>query len=189
MPHFAHKRIKSDGEGISLLEDVNSTGEDFTGQLYIASVDEIGSEGTSTTNTRLGVQQYSLDTLGGSVDINERAKRPADYQFETPDQRRNYFSSAERRRAINFGPEVCSQEKYFSVSRDFCLQDAISVDFCYGFLEFTPTIALRLPGGLSFDLVRYWNGQPMTFVCCERGKDVGEPWGRAFWCVVIEMVE
>lgn len=66
----------------------------------------------------------------------------------------------------------------------------ITTDFCYGFLEFNPTLALRIPGGLSFDLMRYWDGQPVRFVCCERKHDTGdggEPWGTIFWCISIEM--
>jgi hypothetical protein len=74
------------------------------------------------------------------------------------------------------------------------------MDFCYGFLEFSPNLALRLPGGVSFDLMKYWDGQPVRFVCCERkkkpediahtsGTDVGNPWGEMFWCVQIELAE
>lgn len=125
----------------------------------------------------------------------------------------------------------------------FVEQDVITTDFCYGFLEFSPSLALKLPGGLSFDLMKYWDGQPVRFVCCERkhknkaeavgrsrkadaskpagdesgsenagnekekdneqksgnttngsgsgsGNDSdGEPWGRIFWCVSIEIVD
>ncbi|KAL0960228.1 hypothetical protein HGRIS_011862 [Hohenbuehelia grisea] len=90
--------------------------------------------------------------------------------------RRTYFSNKANREAVVFGPE-----------------DVITTDFCYGFLEFTPRLALTLPGGLSFDLMRFWDGQPVRFVCCERKRegDVGSdvPWGRTFWCVVIELEE
>jgi len=70
------------------------------------------------------------------------------------------------------------------------------MDFCYGFLEFSPNLALRLPGGVSFDLMKYWDGQPVRFVCCERKNKLenethtpssGDPWGRMFWCVQIEL--
>lgn len=67
----------------------------------------------------------------------------------------------------------------------------ITTDFCYGFINFTPSLSLQLPGGLSLDLMKYWDGQPVRFVCCERkGVDgeVEEPWGRVFWCVAIEIV-
>lgn len=95
-------------------------------------------------------------------------------------QRRSYFAQREKRKDIVFGPE-----------------DVITTDFCYGFINFAPSLSLQLPGGLSFDLMRYWDGQPVRFVCCERRKEGaegdaaadGEPWGRIFWCVAIEVVD
>jgi Protein of unknown function (DUF1769) len=62
------------------------------------------------------------------------------------------------------------------------------MDFCYGFLEFNPSLALCLPGGVSFDLMKYWDGQPVRFVCCERKRSEAVE-GRVFWCVAIEIVE
>lgn len=67
----------------------------------------------------------------------------------------------------------------------------MTTDFCYGYLEFSPTLSLRLPGGISFDLVRYWDKHPVKFICCERkktspGEDDGEPVGKVFWCVSFE---
>ena len=67
----------------------------------------------------------------------------------------------------------------------------ITTDFCYGFMNFYPSMSLQLPGGFSLDLTKYWDGQPVRFVCCERARDVvdgGVPWGRTFWCIAIEMV-
>ncbi|EPQ52186.1 DUF1769-domain-containing protein [Gloeophyllum trabeum ATCC 11539] len=93
-------------------------------------------------------------------------------------ERRSYFTQAKRRREIVFGPE-----------------DVLTTDFCYGYLEFNPSLALKLPGGLSIDLMRYWDGQQVRFVCCKRRKpedpegEDGMPWGRIFWCVAIELVK
>jgi hypothetical protein len=83
----------------------------------------------------------------------------------------------------------------------FFWQDLFTTDFCYGFIHFAPTLSLNLPGGISFDLMHYWDGQPVRFMCCERkreaesdgggGEDGGAddvPWGRVFWCVAIESV-
>lgn len=61
------------------------------------------------------------------------------------------------------------------------------MDFCYGFLTFHPTLSLNIPGGISFDLLQYWDGQPVRFVCCERKHGSDQPWGRIFWCVTIEL--
>lgn len=72
-----------------------------------------------------------------------------------------------------------------------CIQDLVTTDFCYGYLEFSPTLSLRLPGGISFDLIRYWDKHPVRFICCERkqpcsGEDDGDPVGNVFWCVSFE---
>ena len=51
---------------------------------------------------------------------------------------------------------------------------------------------LRIPGGISFDMMKYWDGQPVRFVCCERKRTDDleiTPWGRIFWCVSIEAEE
>ncbi len=42
-------------------------------------------------------------------------------------------------------------------------------------------------------MTKYWDGQPVRFVCCERLKKeertAERAWGRILWCVVIEPVE
>jgi hypothetical protein len=47
---------------------------------------------------------------------------------------------------------------------------------------------LRLPCGLSIDLLKYWDGQPVRFVCCERAKGPNaakQPWGKVLFCVAM----
>jgi len=89
----------------------------------------------------------------------------------TANKRRAYFSQAKHRRAVTFGPD-----------------DVITTDFCYGFITF-PELSLCLPGGISFDLTKYWDGQPVRFVCCERAPDgTSGLGGEYFWCVAIERV-
>jgi len=108
---------------------------------------------------------------------------PHSLNLHTAQQRRAYFHKTKHRKEVTFGPH-----------------DVLTMDFCYGFLEFSPSLALRLPGGVSFDLMKYWDGQPVRFVCCERkqkaengarpqGGVSGDPWGRIFWCVQIELVD
>ncbi|RPD75700.1 hypothetical protein L226DRAFT_507615 [Lentinus tigrinus ALCF2SS1-7] len=95
-------------------------------------------------------------------------------QKDSPSKRRGYFTNALRRQEIVFGPD-----------------DLITTDFCYDFLTFTQDgIFLKLPGGLSVEMTKYWDGQPVRFVCCERLKKrertAEQAWGRVLWCVVIE---
>ncbi|KAH9060618.1 hypothetical protein EDB87DRAFT_1683564 [Lactarius vividus] len=106
-------------------------------------------------------------------------------ELRTADRRRAYFRDASHRRDLIFGPE-----------------DVFTTDFCYGFIHFAPTLSLNLPGGISFDLMHYWDGQPVRFMCCERKREAESdgggcseeggadnvPWGRVLWCVAIELV-
>ncbi|KAG5646743.1 hypothetical protein DXG03_002425 [Asterophora parasitica] len=160
-----------------------------------ADVAELASSSTSSLGSTLSVASTSYVSINGQTGSSPKAPslmkkmagkakkkkstgQAAELGLETAAQRRAYFSTAAHRRCIAFGPE-----------------DIITTDFCYGFLEFSPSLALRLPGGISFDLMRYWDGQPVRFVCCERkrasqgdsGDDESEPWGTVFWCVAIEM--
>lgn len=117
------------------------------------------------------VSLNSMDSTGPRT-----GKKPKHLEFESVSQRRKYFRNAEQRREFELGPS-----------------EIIVTDFCYGFLEFNPSLSLRLPGGLSFDLMRYWVKHPVKFVCCERKKggveEGGNPWGCMFWCVMIEIAE
>jgi len=124
-------------------------------------------------------------------------------ELRTAERRRAYFRDASHRQELVFGPEV---RAFFPTLRRVSLtfvpyQDVFTVDFCYGFLQFSPTLSLQLPGGISFDLMHYWDGQPVRFVCCERRRggngdseskegdaDSDVPWGRVLWCVAIELV-
>jgi hypothetical protein len=36
--------------------------------------------------------------------------------------------------------------------------------------------------------MRYWDGQPVRFVCCERSPNGAKGPGDPFWCVVFEIV-
>ncbi|KAK2461311.1 hypothetical protein APHAL10511_006838 [Amanita phalloides] len=121
------------------------------------------------------LREMSLNSLNGAQ-LEKRRKKRQDMQFDNASQRQKHFKNAEHRKEVEFGPD-----------------DIISTDFCHGFLEFNPSLALRLPGGLSFDLMRYWDKHPVKFVCCERKRgnveNGGDPWGRVFWCVKIEIAE
>ncbi|GLB42078.1 putative DUF1769-domain-containing protein [Lyophyllum shimeji] len=196
MPHFAHTRLPVDeaqdededgehGKGGNAQGGREGNGrtrprlppfppresiKDDTAQLHLA-VTEMAGGGESDASSGKSVRIGKNGRNG-----NERGKGNGNgLGLEDAAARRAYFAAPAHRRRVTFGP-----------------RDVITTDFCYGFLEFSPTLSLRLPGGISFDLMRYWDGQPVRFVCCERKKegDGGEePWGRMFWCVAIEMAD
>ncbi|KAJ3888928.1 hypothetical protein GG344DRAFT_52668 [Lentinula edodes] len=188
MPHFAHSHKSRPPKfpSSSSLTDDNS-------QLSLAFHEEdedadspLSSASSSTSSLSSGSSIHSGDSGHSSSSSSSRKSHssngngngaPPPVNLHTAAQRRNYFSVSKNRKSVVFGPE-----------------DIITTDFCYGFLEFAPSLTLRLPGGISFDLLRYWDGQPVRFMCCERkdsnaSRSDSEPWGRSFWCVAIEMVD
>ncbi|KAF8842431.1 DUF1769-domain-containing protein [Paxillus ammoniavirescens] len=208
MPHFAHERIRDSYE-TPLSEESEpfqspfpptTSISDDTSQLRSAStsssIPQSGSQtpsetlsstslsnssssnsdmshGSAKSTLRENVKKTLKKSLGKTNARRKGAKNNMD--FQTPGERRSYFSNTQNRLDVLLGPE-----------------DLITVDFCYGYLEFSPTLALRLPGGISFDLVRYWDKHPVRFICCERKKlspgreDVEQPIGKVFWCVSFE---
>ncbi|KAK0458092.1 uncharacterized protein EV420DRAFT_1620875 [Desarmillaria tabescens] len=179
MPHFAHSRLDRDlqdiDSGIPPFPTEYTSISDDTSNLYLASV---SSSPCSSTSSLSSSSSSASSKSSSKSKIAIRRKQRANQNLatlQTASQRQAFFSSEENRRMIVFSD-----------------QDVITADFCYGFLEFNPSLALRLPGGISFDLMRYWDGQPVRFVCCERNPDrdaEGDPWGRIFWCIVIEQAD
>ncbi|KAF8155856.1 hypothetical protein B0H34DRAFT_659245 [Crassisporium funariophilum] len=222
MPHLAHTRVSISSENLGLKQPNGTQKQqqpfpstnsltDSTSHLNLAIVDSSSSSsseasspassasslssGISSSNSRGSVRSASGSVKsGGSARIKEAVRKVAKRRrsptrmerevqhLEGATQRRAYFSDAKKRQKVQFGPE-----------------DILTTDFCYGFINFAPSLSLQLPGGLSFDLMKYWDGQPVRFVCCERkehgageskdGKSDGDPWGRIFWCVAIEVAD
>ncbi|TFK25262.1 DUF1769-domain-containing protein [Coprinopsis marcescibilis] len=186
MPHFTHHRVRD-----SLSDEAPFPGKtslvDDTSELYLAAEgSNPSSQGSSspgspslgsanmTPHSGISPSSSAMSLVTPrSTAVEVPSSALSKLSFETASQRRTFFSSPEKRQKVAFGP-----------------LDIITTDFCYGFISFCPSLSLQLPGGLSFDLMRYWDGQPVRFVCCERGQpDDAEPWGRIFWCVSIEMVD
>lgn len=84
--------------------------------------------------------------------------------------RRTYFRTAETRKKASFTPD-----------------DFIECDFCQGLLAFEDGLSLSFPM-VHFDLMQYWDGRPVWFVCCERSKDGKGP-GAPIWCVGFEILK
>ncbi|KAF9450320.1 DUF1769-domain-containing protein [Macrolepiota fuliginosa MF-IS2] len=211
MPHLQHQRahdapsplasdmfLLPEDEPLSTFPSTRSI-IDSTFEIYKTRRDRTPSSGSSVSSSSSSSSSIDstasnksnatsgsnkLNAIKGTIKKVTQVKRrktsraPPEMCFENAAARRSYFSNAANRQATMFGPS-----------------DIITTDFCYGFIEFSPSLALRLPGGLSFDLMRYWGGQPVRFVCCERKEtaevkeDDGAPWGRIFWCISIEVYE
>lgn len=199
MPHLIHtpakvqppsfpSRTESIGDDVSTLvsgslSPPSSSGTTTTtrsGESSDSDRSSISSGGSSSSLSNSSGSGKSSSSLSSSLGLGSNKRRQRNAQPSSnpaatdPRKRRAHFSSPSARKLVQFGPG-----------------DVLTTDFCYGFLAF-PQLALNLPGGLSFDLTRYWDGQPVRFVCCERpnlneGQSVRE--AKVFWCVAIESVE
>ncbi|KAJ7874808.1 hypothetical protein B0H14DRAFT_2717670, partial [Mycena olivaceomarginata] len=209
MPYLSHNRLPpscSQPKGVCASSSCGASHPPFpsaksitddTSSLHLATVPDA----PESELLRSPTPSSSSSGSGSSSSLSSRSsgKKRKGSGDEVPramtsQQRRSYFSSEAHRKGVVLGP-----------------QDLITTDFCYGFLEFAPSLRLRLPGGLGFDLARYWDGQGVRFVCCERkhvpssgpvnaaedlekhegitSENGEDPWGRVFWCVSIEMEE
>ncbi|KAG1736139.1 uncharacterized protein EDB91DRAFT_1143079 [Suillus paluster] len=201
MPYFVHERL-DDVRASPLLECKRSEFTD-TSQLQFAIASSNSSSSTfltsSSSNSPFLTPYSSLSSISPSAtssssnlsrmpgslgaSVKKSLKLPLEKSHlkmkkQKSSGRRSYFSSPQHRQEIVFGPE-----------------DQITTDFCYGYLQFNPTLALRLPGGMSFDLMKYWDRHPVRFVCCKRRKPEdkerrdGQPTGDIFWIVSIETTD
>lgn len=183
MPHIVHTSLESGISPPAFPSRTESIGDDVSSLIELSP-----SSSSSSSSSSLSSLTRPL-TVKSDADSDKSSSSGSSSSFSLPKRRSNsnsksvtgdakkrraYFSSASARRNVMLGP-----------------QDMLTTDFCYGFLAF-PQLALTLPGGLAFDLTRYWDGQPVRFVCClrpktEDGETVGE--ARVFWCVAIESVD
>ncbi|KAG8883015.1 hypothetical protein FRB97_007389 [Tulasnella sp. 331] len=88
--------------------------------------------------------------------------------LSTASQRKKYFQNETHRKEVEFTSET-----------------VLHVDFAYGYFQF-PELCLSLPGGISFDLKKYWCNQPARFVCCERAPGGTGP-GKVFFVVQFDI--
>ncbi|GAA5943121.1 DUF1769 domain-containing protein [Sporobolomyces koalae] len=82
---------------------------------------------------------------------------------DTPAKRRSHFAQEATRKSTKLSPS-----------------HLVRGDFSHGFLDFS-TLSLSLPGGLSFNLTKYWNGEPVVFNCRSRST------GESFFVVTFEL--
>ncbi|KAJ7072590.1 hypothetical protein C8F01DRAFT_1104472 [Mycena amicta] len=180
MPYLKHTRITPDITSPPFPPPTSLA--DDTSSLHLCAVSDCPDinaprAGTPSSFGSSGSRSSGFSNSSRRSTDSESRRKKKGNSNEIPrgmssQQRRSFFASEDHRKQIVLGPN-----------------DVITTDFCYGFLEFAPSLRLRLPGGLGFDLTRYWDGQPVRFVCCERKQDdeSEDPWGRPLWCVSIEM--
>jgi hypothetical protein len=177
-PPFPPKNsIEDDLTQIHHSQSLNVYDNDSASDLSLSSCSSSSSSSSSSRGAKTAVK-YKLKNRKKPFVTGLRS-----FDLHTAKERQSYFRSTSHRKGVTFNAD-----------------DVLTMDFCYGFLDFSPSLALRLPGGVSFDLIKYWDGQPVRFVCCERkrkpdhgvlspGGDAEDPWGRMFWCIQIELAD
>jgi len=183
LPPFPPKKsIKDDLSHIHLRSRSSGSSPDFSSSSRSSSSSSL-TEDVQQSNVKGRLKKVNKILLK-NMRLPPMDSHSFDTHFldiHTAQQRQALFHKASRRKEVTFGPH-----------------DLLTMDFCYGFIEFNPSLSLRLPG-VSFDLTKYWDGQPVRFVCCQRKQEVGggagahdnddDPWGMVFWCVQIELAK
>lgn len=104
------------------------------------------------------------DALGIIPDVAHLAQ-------DTP-ARRKYLADPANRAALTLTPDV-----------------EVGMEFSNGILDFnTLSVQLPKPFSVSFNLLKYWDGQPVTYVCRRKSEDPLDPEGM-YWSVAFEIVD
>lgn len=81
--------------------------------------------------------------------------------------RQRFLSNRQHRQAITVGPS-----------------NIVEADFYNGFIDFNDlTLHIPFSGGLKFDLKKYWDGQPVRYICKDRKND------KVFFIIQFDIVD
>ncbi|KAL1411353.1 hypothetical protein Q8F55_002304 [Vanrija albida] len=106
------------------------------------------------------------DALGAVLGQEEHAAQVS--------ARRKHFGAAPNRAAVSLGDK------------------AVAMEFGNGILDFnTLSVTLPRPFALSINLLKYWDGQPVTYVCRRRPGPGADPVAAdgVYWAVAFEIVD
>lgn len=87
--------------------------------------------------------------------------------------------------------DVATRRKFFANKdhRNFKLEGEVGMEFSNGILDFnTLSVTLPRPFSLSVQLLKYWDGQPVTYVCRKRSDDPLDLSG-VYWAVAFEIID
>jgi len=118
-------------------------------------------EGAKSDKPAWNSKQPSEDVLA----LFESPSSAVEALKDNANARRSYFANKAHRQEVTLKPDSW-----------------LDMDFCNGYLDFN-TFSLKLPGGLHFSLLKYWDGQPVTFVCRNRNGT------QAYFYIVFEILD
>ncbi|KDE05196.1 hypothetical protein MVLG_04437 [Microbotryum lychnidis-dioicae p1A1 Lamole] len=113
----------------------------------LATMQHIQAEETDPSAT---IPDYTPGPVNEDISILFENEANATKLHGKPDQRRKWMANAEHRKLVKLNKK-----------------HLLTCDFSNGFIDFA-NLSLKLPGGLKFSLEKYWDGQPVTFVCRKR---------------------
>lgn len=119
------------------------------------------SDSTSSPSDSAVIEE---DALGIIPDV-------AHLTHDTP-ARRKYLADASHRSSLTLTPDI-----------------ELGMEFSNGILDFnTLSVQLPKPFSASFNLLKYWDGQPVTYVCERKSDNPLDPEGM-YWSVAFEIVD
>lgn len=130
------------------------------------------------------VTEKSLARLHEMCDTDDDVETPPPSPASSPADertaRKKWLNTAANRERVTVGKDTW-----------------VGMEFCNGYLDFN-TLSARLPPpfNLTFPLLQYWDGQPVTYVCKRRANTDGEgdekeeqDQGTVYFAVAFEIVD
>ncbi|KIR26386.1 hypothetical protein I309_04725 [Cryptococcus deuterogattii LA55] len=142
----------------------------------LATMNYLSLEDGSKVGRDLVVKENSLEFIKSKSNDNGTAvpaPKEGNEKIEIS-ARRKWLANKENRKKIKLGKDV-----------------AVGMEFANGLLDFnTLSATLPPPFSVQFPLIKYWDGQPVTYVCQRKAPKGQSPVGQdVFWSVAFEIVD
>ncbi|XAO27376.1 hypothetical protein I312_106229 [Cryptococcus bacillisporus CA1280] len=142
----------------------------------LATMNYLSLEDGSKVEKDLVVKENSLEFIKSKSNDNGTAvptPKEGNEKIEI-NARRKWLANKENREKIKLGKDV-----------------AVGMEFANGLLDFnTLSATLPPPFNVQFPLIKYWDGQPVTYVCQRKAPKGQSPVGQdVFWSVAFEIVD
>ncbi|OXG17580.1 hypothetical protein C367_05068 [Cryptococcus neoformans Ze90-1] len=142
----------------------------------LATMNYLSLEDGSKVGKDLMVKEDSLEFIKSKAkDEGATVPTPREGNEKTEiSARRKWLADKKNREKIKLGKDV-----------------VVGMEFANGLLDFnTLSATLPPPFSVQFPLVKYWDGQPVTYVCQRKAPKGQSPVGQdVFWSVAFEIVD
>ncbi|WWC69869.1 uncharacterized protein I206_103812 [Kwoniella pini CBS 10737] len=140
----------------------------------LATMSHLSLSNNSTNDDQPYIEENSLGWLKDNIEENDIPSYTDDKsQIST---RRKWLTKSSNRQLININENTI-----------------VGMEFCNGLLDFnTLSATLPSPFSLQIPLLKYWDGQPVTYVCQEKPSKDESPVGgknKVYWSIAFEIVD